>query len=134
VTQNPEQKKTRSPLHILVVEDSDFLRQIFTTTLGKEHIVDVAAGAKEGWTQYLKKNPDIVFLDILLPDGNGHDLAYRIKEHNPKTFVVMATASDYTDDKEEASFNHVDGFVVKPFGKQKIDEIIDLYWKSRTEG
>jgi len=121
----------RSPLHILVVEDSDFLRQIFSTTLGKEHIVNEAPDMKTGWDLYLKKSPNIVFLDILLPDGNGHDLAYKIKEHNPKTFVVMATASDYSDDKEEAVFNRVDGFLTKPFGKQHIDTMIERFWTAR---
>lgn len=131
MTENPEQKKARSPLHILVIEDSDFLREIFTTALDKEHVIETAKNAKDGWMLYMKKNPDIVFLDILLPDGNGHDLAYRIKERTPKTFVVMATASDYVDDKEEASFNRVNGYVTKPFDKKKIDEIIDLYWATR---
>ncbi|MFA4994387.1 MAG: response regulator [Bdellovibrionales bacterium] len=131
MTENSEQKKVRSPLHILVVEDSDLLRQIFSKTLGKEHIIEAAATAKEGLALYLKKNPDLVFLDILLPDGSGHDLAFQIKEHNPKTFVVMATASDYTDDKEEATFNRVDGFLTKPFSKQQIDDVIDRYWAAR---
>ena len=129
--ENPEQKKVRSPLHILIIEDNDFLRDIFMTTLGKEHVVETAKNAKEGWTLYMKKNPDIVFLDILLPDGNGHDLAYRIKERTPKTFVVMATASNSSNDKEEAALNHVDGFVTKPFDKKKIDDIIDGFWAAR---
>jgi DNA-binding NtrC family response regulator len=130
--ENTEQKKARSPLHILVVEDSVLLREIFSGAFGKEHIVETAPSVKEGWNAYLKKTPDIVFLDILLPDGNGHDLAYKIKERNPKTYVVMATASDYTDDKEEASFNRVDGFLTKPFDKRKIDDIIDRYWTTRS--
>lgn len=131
MTETPVQNKARSPLNILVVEDSNFLRQILSTTLGKEHIVEEASTIKEGWNTYLKKAPDIVFLDILLPDGNGHDLARRIKEHNPKTFVIMATASDYSDDKEEASFNRVDGFITKPYGKQTIDDIVDRYWAGK---
>ncbi len=122
-----------SPLKILVVEDSDLLRQIFETTLGKEHVIVTAANAKEGWDFYQKSAPDIVFLDIMLPDGNGHDLAYRIKTRNPKAFIVMATASDYADDKEEAAFNHVDGFITKPFGKQKIDEAICRFWSTRKQ-
>jgi len=127
-----ETSKARSPLNILVVEDSEFLREIFMTALDKEHAIETAKNAKDGWMLYMKKNPNIVFLDILLPDGNGHDLAYRIKERTPKTFVVMATASNYTDDKEEASFNRVDGYVTKPFDKKKIDEIIDHYWTARA--
>jgi DNA-binding NarL/FixJ family response regulator len=94
-------------------------------------MIGAAATAKEGWNLYLKNNPDIVFLDILLPDGSGNDLAHKIKEHNPKAYIVMATASDYADDKEEAAFNHVDGFPTKPFDKQKVDDLIDRYWATR---
>ncbi|MFA5041374.1 MAG: response regulator [Bdellovibrionales bacterium] len=122
----------RSPLQILVVEDSDFLRQIFSTTLGREHMIESASTVKEGWDLYLRNDPHIVFIDILLPDGNGHDLAHKIKEHNPKTYVVMATASDYADDKQEAIFNRADGYLTKPYGKQKIDEIIDRFWTTRA--
>ncbi len=128
-----EHKITQSPLRILIVEDSDFLRQIFSTTLQKEHFIEQASTLKEGWALYLEKKPNVVFLDILLPDGNGHDLAHRIKEHNPKTYVVMATASDFADDKEEAAFNHADGFITKPFGKQQIDGALDRYWATRQK-
>jgi len=125
------QMSHHSPLHILVVEDSELLRDIFSTTLCKEHLVETAPTIKEGWELFLKNNPDIVFLDISLPDGTGHDLAYKIKTHSPKTYVIMATASDYADDKEEAAFNHVDGYMTKPFGKQHIDDIIVRYWTMR---
>jgi len=128
-----EKNKHQSPLHILVVEDSELLRDIFCMTLCKEHLIETAATAKAGWERYLKTNPDIVFLDIALPDGTGHDLAYKIKGQNPKAYVVMATASDFSDDKEEASFNRVDGFLTKPFGKHHIDNIIAHYWASRLD-
>ncbi|MDD3029991.1 MAG: response regulator [Alphaproteobacteria bacterium] len=124
----PKTGKAHRPLKILVVEDNDFLRQIFDTTLKPEHRISAAANATEGWRLYREDDPDLVFLDISLPDGNGHDLARRIKEESPETYVVMATASADADDKEEASFNHVDGYLTKPFGKKSIDAIIDRYW------
>lgn len=130
---HPEALKAGSPLRILVVEDSALLGQIFSTALSKEHEIVVAPTAKEGWNLYLQKVPHIVFLDVLLPDGNGHDLAHKIKARNPKAYVVMATACDFADDKEEAAFNHVDGFLVKPFGKEKVDEAIGRYWDTRRK-
>jgi DNA-binding NtrC family response regulator len=131
MTENPGQKTLRSPLRILVVEDSDFLRQLFFTAFHDEHMIEAVSCAKDGWQLYIDKSPDIVFMDILLPDGNGHDLAHRIKERNPSAYVVMATASDYADDKAEADFNRVDGFITKPYDKQKINDIIDRYWENQ---
>lgn len=132
MSEDPVSQKTSSPLRILVVEDSDFLRQTLSTAMSALHEVAAVASAKEGWAAYLEKTPDIVFLDIMLPDGSGHDLAYQIKKRTPETFIVMATASHYADDKEEALFNRVDGFLTKPYGKDKIDEIIARYWKTRA--
>lgn len=129
--ENGERKEARSPLCILIVEDSNILRRIFSTMLSKEHVIETAANVEEGWDLYLQKSPDIVFLDIMLPDGNGHDLAHRIKDRNPESFIIMATVSDTADDKEQAAFNHVDGFLTKPFGKQKIDDVIARYWTAR---
>jgi CheY-like chemotaxis protein len=131
MAEGKDNKIRRSPLKILVVEDSDFLRDIFKTALANEHLVEAAPNVKQGWDLYLKGAPDVVFLDIMLPDGSGHDLAHRMKRQNPKIHIIMATASDYTDDIEEAAFNHVDGFLTKPFGKQKIDEVIDRFWTGR---
>ncbi|MDD3370277.1 MAG: response regulator [Alphaproteobacteria bacterium] len=127
-----ESKQMRSPIKILIVEDSDLLRGIFKTALSAEHLIEGAATVKEGWEMFLEYAPNIVFLDITLPDGSGHDLAYRIKTRAPKTYIVMATASDYTDDKEEAAFNRADGYLTKPFGKHEIDSVIERYWSSRT--
>ena len=133
MVQADNRKTPRSPLRILVVEDSEFLRQVFLAAFRNEHLIEVAAGAREGWEAYLRCDPNIVFLDIILPDGNGHDLAYKIKERSPETYVVMATANDFSDDRQEAAFNHVDGFIAKPFDKQKIDEVIDAYGAARLK-
>ncbi len=112
---------------LLIVEDSDLLRKMFQQAFQNHHLVYATSGAKEGWSLYLKKNPDIVFLDIGLPDGNGHDLARKIKKHDTATYVVMVTASDHKGDKEDAFYNHVDGFITKPFNKNQIDACIRRY-------
>lgn len=131
MTDNSAPKTGRSPLRILFVEDSDFLRQIFCAAFRNEHLVETAVCVKDGWAAYLAKSPEIVFLDILLPDGSGHDLAHRIKARNPATYVVMATASDYADDRAEADFNRVDAFMTKPYDKQQVNDLIDRYWATR---
>ncbi len=126
-------KAERPPLRILVVEDSAFIRKIFLNLFESEHAIALAPNVKEGWKLYLKTRPNIAFLDISLPDGTGHDLAHRIKNHNPQTFVIMATGNDYSADREEAAFNRTDGFITKPFDRKKIGEAIDRYWTLRTK-
>lgn len=116
--------KEKDDLCILVVEDSSFLKDIFRKSLRTNHKVYVASGVKEGWRLYVDKNPDIVFIDIGLPDGNGHDLTRMIKKDDPSTYVIVATASDNTEQKEISAHNHADGFIGKPFTMKEIEDCI----------
>lgn len=131
MTEILQQKPVRERLCILVVEDSDLLREMFHQAFHDVHSLYMASNLKEGWKLFLDKTPHIVFLDIGLPDGNGHDLARIIKEQDPNTYIIMATASHYVEDKKEAVQNHVDGFIVKPFDKKKINDYIDQYLTTR---
>ncbi len=123
-----ETESNRPPLRLLVVEDSAFIRKVFLSLFEGEHTIALAPDVQEGWRLYLKTKPNIAFLDISLPDGTGHDLAYRIKNHDPRTFVIMATGNDYSADREEAVFNRTDGFITKPFDREKISDVIERYW------
>ena len=120
-----------APLHILIVEDNSFLRNLFCQAFHQTHILHAAATAEEGWRLYLDKAPSLVFLDIQLPGIGGHALAKQIKQQYASAYIVMITASDSVEDVEEALHNHVDGFIVKPFSKEKINAYIDRYLESR---
>ena len=125
-------RAVRDRLNILIVEDQSFLRNLLAEVLRTDYAIETAADLKEGWNLYVKKAPDIVFLDIQLPDGSGHALAHRIKELDPASYIVMVTASNQRDDVELAKENHVDGFIIKPFNKKKISDCIDYYLVSRN--
>ena len=119
------------PLKLLIIEDSDLLRETFSAALGKNHTVYSVSTFKDGWKNYQENNPDIVFIDISLPDGSGHDLAYKIKQANPYAYIAMATASNYADDRSEAEFNNVDYYITKPYGRPQIEAVLQDYWTTR---
>jgi DNA-binding NtrC family response regulator len=119
------QEQHREKLNILVVEDNDLLREVYLLVLRAQHKVFGARGAKEGWRLYNEKKPDIVFMDIRLPDGSGHDLTRKIKEDDPLVYVIMATVNDIVEEKERAANNHADGFIAKPFNKDEINDCIE---------
>ncbi|MDD3370806.1 MAG: response regulator [Alphaproteobacteria bacterium] len=119
-------------LCILIVEDSTFLRDVFRKALRAHYSIYTAGGAKEGWRLYADKKPDIVFIDIGLPDGSGHDLTVQIKKDNPACYIVMATASTTFEEKEMAAHNHADGFITKPFNMREIDDCIERYLSIRS--
>ncbi|MGB9151932.1 MAG: response regulator [Alphaproteobacteria bacterium] len=125
--ETPQRGHSAGKLCILIVEDSDLLREMYHTAFGSRDEVYTAASAEEGWQLYLDKSPNIIFLDIGLPDGSGHDLARTIKDHSKDSYIVMATASHDIGDKMEATRNHVDGYIVKPFSKHDINAYVDRY-------
>lgn len=116
---------------VLVVEDQNFSRSLMEGMLRRNYICSSAANAGEAIELYGEHPPCVTFLDIELPDMNGHDLAAFLKKHDPESFIVMVTANNYEKDVIQACMNNVQGFVAKPFSKAKITQYIDKYLQGR---
>ena len=114
--------------HFLVVEDQAFSRGLLHSALSAHYTLDEVANIQQGWGTFLEQSPDIIFLDIDLNGKSGHDLAHHIKAFDPMAYVVMVTASHLLEDVRTAKSNQVDGFIAKPFSKQKIDEVVQKYF------
>ncbi len=69
--------------------------------------------------------PTVVFLDNHLPDGRGMDFIKYIKLNYPKTKIIMITAYDTTEDRNQAIGLGVDGFIGKPFSMDMIFKTVD---------
>lgn len=126
-----QQNANYLPLHILIVEDNRFLGYAFEQTFHDDFMVSIATGVDDGWRIYQSRPANIALVDINLPDGSGHELARRIKESSPETFVVMATASIQREDRDEARRNRIDDYILKPFDRRKIMDVIDRYHAAR---
>lgn len=113
-------------LKILLVEDNGIFLNIAEEMLS-EHNVKSSKTAKDALKTYDKFKPDITFLDIALPDGNGQDLLNDIKKQNKDAFVVMLTASRLVDDIAESACRGAKGYIMKPFSKKRINECIAQY-------
>ena len=116
---------------ILIVEDQEFSRKLMEGLLNKTYVCYSAANAREALELYAEHIPCIMFLDIELPDCNGHDFAAFIKKNDPASFIVMVTANNYVKDVTRSCENKVDGFIAKPFSKQKIVAGIEKYINER---
>jgi DNA-binding response OmpR family regulator len=86
-------------MKILVVDDDLHIQRLYQEEFQDEgYEVVVASNGKEAMEMFEKENPDIVTLDILLPDIDGIRILRQMKEKNPKIPVIMSTAYDYRDD------------------------------------
>jgi CheY-like chemotaxis protein len=113
---------------ILVVDDSIVIRKMVEIALENENynVVSVATG-KEAFSYLDSKDPEMVILDIMLPDVNGLDIlkAIKAKKNIP---VVMLSAKDTPKETSKAKELGADDFIPKPFRDEelisKIHELI----------
>ncbi len=81
--------------YVLVADDEEVIRDFYVHLLSREgYIVDTAKSAKEALDKTLRRYPDLVILDVVMPDGDGFSVCKEVKE-NEKTKdipVIIATA------------------------------------------
>ena len=86
-------------MKILVVDDDLHIQRLYKEEFEDEgYEVVVASNGQEAMEMFEKENPDVVTLDILLPDIDGIHILRQMKEKNPKIPIIMSTAYDYRDD------------------------------------
>jgi DNA-binding response OmpR family regulator len=94
-----EIKGGRSDMKILVVDDDLHIQRLYKEEFEEEgYEVVIASNGKEAIELFDSEVPDIVTLDILLPDVDGIRLLRQMKEKRPKVPIIMSTAYDYRDD------------------------------------
>ncbi len=86
-------------MKLLIVDDDLNVQRLYKEELEEEGYDIVIAGTgKEALEKFEQENPDIVTLDILMPDIDGISLLRKMKEQRPDIPIIMSTAYDYRDD------------------------------------
>ncbi len=86
-------------MKLLVVDDEKNILKLYKAELEDEgYTVITANSGKEAIELFEKENPDLVTLDILMPDIDGIRVLRQMKEMRPNVPVIMLTAYDYRDD------------------------------------
>ena len=103
---------------ILVIDDDDAVNTLvkINLELAGYNVISVKDGIS-GFTAAKQEKPDLIVLDIMMPDVDGYTVAKRIRE-NPEikdTPIIMLTALGMLDDKVKGFNIGVDDYLVKPF-------------------
>jgi DNA-binding response OmpR family regulator len=86
-------------MKILVVDDDAHILKLYKLELEEDdYEVVTASNGQEAMEQFEKEEPDLVTLDILMPDIDGISLLRQMKEKKPRLPIIMSTAYDYRDD------------------------------------
>jgi len=107
---------------LLVVDDEPNIRELLAASLRFAGFdVDTAADGQQAVRKALENTPDLVVLDVMLPDLDGFAVTRRLREQGKHMPVVFLTARDDTTDKIAGLTVGGDDYVTKPFS---LDEVI----------
>ena len=117
----------RENLNVIVIDDDSDTVEVFSEFLELSDIKIVGRGydGKEAVELYSQLKPDIVFLDVMMPEYDGIYALEKIKEINPNAVVMMVTADLTVETEHRVKELKADSIVYKPFDIQQILEQIN---------
>ncbi|MFE4714739.1 MULTISPECIES: response regulator transcription factor [Paenibacillus] len=102
--------------HVLIVEDDDNIRRFISINLiNNGFVVSEAANQGEALQSFTTNHPDVIVLDIMLPDGNGFEICQKLRAQDPGVIIVFLTARGQDLDKIKGLEIGADDYIVKPF-------------------
>ena len=111
---------------IMIVDDTPFMRAVLRNILESAgHTVIEAGSGSEAVSLYSVEKPDVVTMDIVMPELDGIEAARIIMESDPSARIIMVTAMDSRDSLKEAIKTGVYDFIVKPFKAEEVIESIN---------
>ncbi len=110
---------------IMVVEDDPFTQKLVGNTLKKSYEVAMTSDGQGALMNYVNKAPDVLFLDIGLPDFDGHTVLEKLFKIDPGAYVVMFSGNGDRENVMRAVELGAKGFVGKPFTQEKMFKYIE---------
>lgn len=112
---------------ILVADDEIYILHILEFSLNLEgYEVISATGGEEALAKALQERPDLVVLDVLMPQMDGHDVCRRLKadERTRNIPVIFLSARDTAADQEVGLRLGANAYITKPFSPQRLIDTI----------
>jgi CheY-like chemotaxis protein len=117
---------------ILIVDDEEDLCWLLSNSLKSRGYAVAAANTISEAVACLKDAPDLVFLDLKLPDGDGMDILPQIETMSPDAVVVIISAYGSEERRLDAKKRGVHAFVDKPLSEEKIQNTIHQFQKKEV--
>ncbi len=109
---------------VLIVDDEIGARESLKMILKNDYEVSLARNAEEAFSKIKEHSPDVILLDILLPDLDGLKVLERIKQNDPDMVVIMITATNTVNTAVEVMKLGAYDYVTKPFDIDQLRLII----------
>lgn len=121
---------------ILIIEDNEMNIMILTEILKEKFNLIVCENGYSGIDSAVRKQPDLILLDIMLPDVNGFQIAKELKTFNSTKEIPILLISAVTNENviESSSKLGVEGYIVKPFKKENLEnKISEIFAKNSCD-
>jgi len=110
-----------NPINVLVVDDESVLAEMVSMALRYEGWNIATAGdGSAAIASARAQRPDVVVLDVMLPDMSGLDVLHKLREENPQLPVLLLTAKDGVEDRIAGLTAGGDDYVTKPFSIEEV--------------
>lgn len=110
---------------VLIVDDAAFMRMMIKDIITKKgHEVREAVNGQDAISKYKEFTPDLVTMDITMPEMDGITALKEIKKLNANALVVMCSAMGQQAMVVEAIQSGAKDFIVKPFDASKVEETL----------
>ena len=111
-----------APRTSLIVDDNDLMRTLLRGILRSDayQIIGEARNGIIALEFIAKSKPDIVFLDVMMPEMGGLEALQAIKAKHPEIIVIMITGNPSVENVKESIQGGAGGFIIKPFNSAKV--------------
>lgn len=110
---------------LLVVDDEPIICHSFRRVFAGPEVEVLTAGTvAEGWDQVERNRPDVIVLDLQLPDGSGLDLFERVRQADPRRPVVFITAHGSSETAIEAMKRGAFDYLTKPLDLEQVSGLL----------
>jgi two-component system OmpR family response regulator len=131
----PKDQTARQPF-VLAVDDEEHITELLAMALGYHGFeVERAASGRAALAAVERRRPDLIVLDVMLPDLDGFDVARRLRQSEgagTRVPVIFLTARDTTADKVEGLRLGTDDYVTKPFSIEELVERVKAVLRRST--
>jgi two-component system chemotaxis response regulator CheY len=118
---------TLNKIRVVIIDDFDMTRTLLCIILrgAQFEVVGEASDGQTGVAMCINLKPDLVLLDVVMPNMNGIDALKEIHSRLPETLILMVTGNDDEEIVKQAMQNGASGYIVKPFNSASVFETLN---------
>ncbi len=115
-----------APLKLMIVDDSNIIRRRIERSqqIDRLHVVGAAANGREAIELFQKTNPDVVTMDLTMPEMDGIECVERLVALKPEVLILVVSALADKATAVEAIAKGANGFLCKPFTDRQLNDAL----------